>query len=157
LEEVTHEGSAENDIPAACCSSNNRCDFRHAARLVCLRRAGEGEQLPDNAYEDSTTAGALLVMQAAHWFRFSPVRIPFQGSNVLLNHLLLFFGRLTFIFGGALFSVVLFRHLPAIDSSVKMWLMARRGLVFVITLFALFCMTLELERLGHAIGSGQRS
>lgn len=131
--------------------------MRHG--LPAFRELGSnpGEQLPDNAYEYFTTAGALLVMQAAYWYRFSRVRIPFQGSNVLFNHLLLFFGRLTFIFGGALFSVVLFRHLPAIDSSVNMWLMARRGLVFVITLFSLFCMTLELERLGHAIGSNQQS
>jgi hypothetical protein len=31
---------------------------------------------------------------------------------MILNHVLLFRGRLGFIFGSALFSVVVFRHLP---------------------------------------------
>jgi hypothetical protein len=74
-----------------------------------------------------------------------------------LSHLLLFLGRLGFIFGGSLFAVVFFRHLPELDQSIDTLLMARRGLLLLGSLFALFCFTLELERLGHAIGSGHRN
>jgi hypothetical protein len=115
-----------------------------------------GNQPPYNPYEDSWTIAALLVMQAAYWYRLLRIPIPFQGSSLVLNHLFLFLGRLSFIFGGALFSVVFFRHLPELDPDINILLMARRGLVLVGTLFALFCVTLELERLGHAIGSNRR-
>jgi hypothetical protein len=115
-----------------------------------------GEQPPHNSYEYASTIGALFVMQAAYWYRLLRIPIPFQGSSVVLNHLLLFLGRLNFIFGGALFSVVFFRHIPELDPDFDILLMARRGVVLVGTLFALFCVTLELERLGHAIGSNRR-
>jgi hypothetical protein len=116
-----------------------------------------GNQPPSRPYEDASTIGILLVMQATYWYRLLRIPIPFQGSSLVLNHLLLFLGRLSFIFGGALFSVVFFRHLPELDPDINILPMARRGLVLVGTLFALFCVTLELERLGHAIGSNRRN
>jgi hypothetical protein len=91
-------------------------------------------------------------MQVAYWYRLSKIPIPFGGSKVVLNHLLLFLGRISFIFGGALFSVVIFRHLPEVDHGINM-LMAKRGLEFVGALFALFCLTFELEKLGQAFGA----
>jgi hypothetical protein len=63
----------------------------------------------------------------------------------------LFLGRLSFIFGGALFSVVFFRHLPALDGDADVFLMTGHGLLLGGALFALFCLSLELERLGHAL------
>jgi hypothetical protein len=110
-----------------------------------------GQQLPFLPYDDLTTAGILLVMQIAYWVRLQRVPIPFHRSNLILSHLFLFLGRLSFIFGGALFSVVFFRHLPALDSEADVVLMAIRGLLLTGALFALFCLTLEVERLGHAI------
>ena len=115
-----------------------------------------GNQPPSRPYEDASTIGTLLVMQATYWYRLLRSPIPFRGSSLVLNHLFLFLGRLSFIFGGALFSVVFFRHLPELDPDINILLMARRGLMLVGTLFALFCVTLELERLGHAIGSNRR-
>jgi hypothetical protein len=56
-------------------------------------------------------------------------------------------------FGGSLFAVVFFRHLPEIDSGADSALMLHRGLQLVASLFALFCATLELERLGRALES----
>ena len=38
-----------------------------------------------------------------------------------------------------------------------LFLMLRRGVLLVISLFALFCFTLELERLGMALGETQRA
>jgi hypothetical protein len=110
-----------------------------------------GEQLPYIPYDDSTTIGILLVMQVAYWYRLRRVPIPFQGPNLILGHLFLFLGRLSFIFGGALFSVVFFRPLPALDHDADALLMTGRGLLLGGALFTLFCLTLELERLGHAL------
>jgi hypothetical protein len=109
-----------------------------------------GAQLPKDASSDLMMAAILLVMQAAFWVRLLCVPIPFRWPNVFLNHLFLFFGRLSFIFGSALFSVVVFRHLPELGRETDFLLMARRGLLFVGCLFALFCTSLEVERLGQA-------
>lgn len=110
-----------------------------------------GEQLPYAPYDDLTTIGILLAMQAAYWYRLRRVPIPFQAPKLILSHSLLFLGRLSFIFGGALFSVVFFRHVPALDRGADVLLMIGRGLLLGGSLFALFCLALELERLGHAL------
>jgi hypothetical protein len=110
-----------------------------------------GEQLPDVLGDDLATVGLLAVMQIAYWYRLRRVPIPFKDPKPILSHLFLFLGRLSFIFGGALFSVVFFRHLPELEYDADALLMARRGLLLGSALFTLFCLTLELERLGHAL------
>jgi hypothetical protein len=69
----------------------------------------------------------------------------------------LFLGRLNFIFGSALFSIVIFRHVPELGPDADLLLMVRRGTVLIISLFALFCFTLELERLDMAFGEARRA
>lgn len=88
-----------------------------------------GEQLPYIPYDDLTTIGILSAMQVAYWYRLRRIPIPFQGPSVILSHLFSFFGRLSFIFGAALFAVVFFRHLPALDGDADVLLMAGRGLL----------------------------
>jgi magnesium-transporting ATPase (P-type) len=109
-----------------------------------------GEQLPKNTKADLMVAGIFFVMQIAFWIRVRSVPIPFRRPNMFLNHVFLFFGRLSFIFGSALFSVVVFRHLPELSRETDFLLMAQRGTIFVGCLFALFCTSLEVERLGQA-------
>ena len=109
-----------------------------------------GEQLPYDAFSDLSAVGVLFVMQISFWYRLLNIPIPFRRPNMILNHVLLFLGRLSFIFGSALFSVVVFRHLPEMDRDTDMLLATRRGVVFVGCLFALFCSSLEVERLGQA-------
>jgi hypothetical protein len=116
-----------------------------------------GEQLPYIPYENLTTIGILLAMQVAYWYRLLRIPIPFRGPNLILSHLFSFLGRLSFIFGGALFSVVFFRHLPALDYDADALLLAGRGLLLGGALFALFCLPLELERLGTALGNDHRN
>jgi hypothetical protein len=118
-------------------------DFSHVLR-------SPGEQLPKDGSSDLVTAGILVVMQASFWFRLLRIPIPFRRSNIFLNHVFLFLGRLSFIFGSALFSVVVFRHLPELGLDTDVLLLARRGFLFVGCLFALFCTSLEVERLGRA-------
>jgi hypothetical protein len=109
-----------------------------------------GVQLPKDTSSDLMTAGILFVMQVSFWIRLLRIPIPFRHSNIFLNHLFLFFGRLSFIFGSALFSVVVFRHVPELGRDTDFLLMARRGFLFAGCLFALFCASLEVERLGQA-------
>jgi hypothetical protein len=109
-----------------------------------------GKQLPYDVPSDLITVGVLLVMQIAFWYRQRHVAIPFRRPNMILNHVLLFLGRISFIFGSALFSVVVFRHLPELGRETDMLLAAWRGLILVGCLFALFCSSLEVERLGQA-------
>jgi hypothetical protein len=114
-----------------------------------------GEQLPKDVSSDLMTAGILFVMQVSFWYRLLRIPIPFRRPNVFLNHLFLFLGRLSFIFGSALFSVVVFRHLPELGRKTDILLAARRGLIFVGCLFALFCTSLEVERLGQAFAGNR--
>ncbi len=109
-----------------------------------------GEQLPYDKFSDLTTVGILFVMQLAFWYRLRHIPIPFRRPNMVLNHVFLFLGRLSFIFGSALFSIVVFRHLPELDRDIDILLAVRRGLLLVGCLFALFCSSLEVERLGQA-------
>jgi hypothetical protein len=70
--------------------------------------------------------------------------------------LLLFLGRLSFIFGSALFSVAAFRHLPQLGRDTDILLTIARGAVLIASLFALFCASLEVERLGQAFDAHRR-
>jgi hypothetical protein len=119
--------------------------------------AHPGEQSAYAPYDSPATSVMIIVMQAAYWYRQQRVPLPSLGSNKILSHLFLFLGRLTFVFAGSLFAVVFFRHLPEIDPDVDIWLMVRRGLILVASLFAFFCATLELERLGRALGGSQQN
>jgi hypothetical protein len=109
-----------------------------------------GEQLPKDIYSDVVTCGVFCMMQIAFWYRVLYVPIPFRRPNLFLNHVFLFFGRLSFVFGGSLFAVVVFRHLPRLERDFDVLLATERGIIFVGCLFALFCTSLEVERLGQA-------
>ncbi|WP_244479962.1 hypothetical protein [Methylobacterium sp. Leaf94] len=78
-----------------------------------------------------------------------PLSVPFR--NVLVGHLLLFSSRASFFFGGAFFSVVFFRHLPELEVLPPFGQAVTKGITIIAVLFALFCYSLELERLGKAI------
>ena len=109
-----------------------------------------GQQLAHDTFSDVMTVGVLLVMQISFWSRLLYIPIPFRRPNMILNHVFLFLGRLSFIFGSALFAVDVFRHLPELGRETDVFLAARRGIILVGCLFALFCTSLEVERLGQA-------
>ncbi len=109
-----------------------------------------GQQLAHDTFSDVMTVGVLLVMQISFWSRLLYIPIPFRRPNMILNHVFLFLGRLSFIFGSALFAVVVFMHLPELGRETDVFLAARRGIILVGCLFALFCTSLEVERLGQA-------
>jgi hypothetical protein len=109
-----------------------------------------GVQLPKDIHSDLIMVVVFCAMQISFWCRLLYVPIPFRRSNLFLNHVFLFLGRLSFIFGSALFGVVVFRHVPELGRETDFLLAAQRGLIFVGCLFALFCTSLEVERLGQA-------
>ena len=95
------------------------------------------------------------MMQISFWYRVLHVPIPFRRPNIFLSHLFLFLGRLSFIFCGSLFAVVVFRHLPKMGRDADVLLATERGIIFFGCLFALFYTGLEVERLGHAFESNR--
>jgi hypothetical protein len=60
-----------------------------------------GRQLPHDAFSDLMTVGVFCLMQLALWRRLLYVPIPFRHPNIVLSHVLLSPGRLSFIFGSA--------------------------------------------------------
>jgi hypothetical protein len=116
-----------------------------------------GEQLPKDIYSDLIIFGIFCMMQISFWCRVLYLPIPLQRPNLFLNHVFLFFGRLSFIFGGALFSVVVFRHFTKMGRDADLLLATERGVIFVACLFALFCTSLEVERLGQAFEDRSRN
>ncbi len=92
---------------------------------------------------------ATVIGQACYWIRQHWVAVPSCRRSVVLGHLLTFTSRIGFVFGGALFSLYFLRHMPALDLGAAdlIW----RGILVLAVLFALYCYTLELERLGNAL------
>jgi hypothetical protein len=109
-----------------------------------------GDQLPRDGFSDIVSVGVLCVMQSAFWCRVLFVPIPFRRPHAILNHVFLFLGKLSFIFGSAFFGIIVFRHIPELDRGTDFLLAAKRGMIVIGCLFALFCTSLEVERLGQA-------
>jgi hypothetical protein len=113
-----------------------------------ITRLGEPQDI--SSYQQSAVVCGALVLQACYWVRFRWVAIPTPFRNALLRHLFLFASRVSFFFGGALFSVLFFRHVPELDQSPSVVQGAVRALEVLLVLFSLFCYSLEIERLGRA-------
>lgn len=78
-----------------------------------------------------------------------PVTPLFHG--VFVAHLLFFASRVSFFFGGALFSAIFFRHLPELDAFSPFAQAFVKSVYVAATLFGLFCYSLELDRFGKAV------
>jgi hypothetical protein len=122
--------------------------YIHLVFRIVTEKPGELHALPPSVLLQ--VSAAVLVAQACYWTRLRYLPIPAAIHSPVLGHLLAFTGRLTSIFGGALFSIYFLRQLPALEQlSLDVGLLWRCVLVFAI-LFAIYCYTLELERLGAA-------
>lgn len=92
---------------------------------------------------------AALIGQACYWWRQRHVTIPGTYSSLVIGHLFSFAARIGFVFGGALFSLYYLRHVPELDLGYLD--LSWRSALLLAILFALYCYTLELERLGNAM------
>jgi hypothetical protein len=114
-----------------------------------------GEQLRAPFKNDLVLLTAVVIMQAAYWFRL--LRLPlitFQKSRLFASHLFHFFSRISFIFGSAVFSLVFFRHVPELGPGTDALLLVWRAVLLSGSLFALFCLSLELDRFADALAAG---
>jgi hypothetical protein len=91
---------------------------RQGMTTIGFPAVNPGAQLPHDTFSDLTAVGVRCVMQISFWVRVRYIAIPLRHPNMILHHALLFLGRLGLIFGSALFSVVVFRHLPELDRDI---------------------------------------
>ncbi|AUW42671.1 hypothetical protein [Rhizobium leguminosarum] len=96
-------------------------------------------------------AAGTVLLQACYWARIRWVTVRAPCHSLFVAHLVFFSARLSFLFGGAFFSAIFFRHLPALGSVPPFWEIFIRAISIGAMLFGLFCYSLELERLGRAI------
>ncbi len=86
----------------------------------------------------------IALIQGGYWLRvkLDPPMPRFQ--NIVLSHFIFFIGRVSFVGVSAIFSFYWVNNFDQITIS------AGRSLLTWVTLFAMFCWTLELERLAKA-------
>lgn len=115
---------------------------------ILIERIGQPQTLPSEVLVQVCVAA--LLGQLCYWTRLYWLPVPQGVRSLALGHLLAFASRLGAIAGGALASIYFLRHLPELaklgDGFTLFW---RSGLLLAIV-FALYCYTLELERLAAA-------
>ena len=84
-------------------------------------------------------------MQAGYWIRHRLHVVPPRLRNALLGYILLFAGRMAFVLATSIFGFVFITGSPGLHIPLS------RYVVIMIGLFALFCYTQELDRLGKAL------
>ena len=116
-----------------------------------------GEGLEINADTVVAVVFRAILLQCCYWIGFFWVPVPTPFHSVVVGHLLMFASRASFFFGGALFSAVFFRHIPELSDLP----LNAEGFVRIAALlgclFALYCYSLELERLARAITEPRRN
>lgn len=108
-----------------------------------------------SSMELALLVAAMCSSQAAYWYRLANIEIP-KWRSVVFGHLLGFASRLSFVFGGALFSVFFLRHAPELGSNAGATILLSRMAILLASLFCLYCFALELERLGNSLQSPAR-
>lgn len=115
--------------------------------------AAPGHPLSKLPQSPMLLTAALLLFQCVYWYRVLRVPVAVRRHSLLLSHLVYFLGRLSFVFGTALFVVIMLRHLPALDSQALpgMPVLILRGIGVMLCLFSLHCYANEMERLAIAL------
>lgn len=88
---------------------------------------------------------AVVLVQVSYWLRQRfPITEPLSGHPVTA-HVLLFFGRLAFVFVTSVFSFVFLLHYSELD------LPPHRSVMLILLLFSMFCWNLDLERFAKGL------
>jgi hypothetical protein len=117
--------------------------------LQMMSHLGEPQELTMRSQGEVVAGAAAL--QGFYWLRYRSIGVNAPFENVVVGHLLGFASRVSFFFGGALFSTIFFRHLPELSAYPAVGQSFVKGLIVMEALFALYCYSLELERFGKAI------
>lgn len=120
----------------------------HTAFRVLVAHIGEQQTLPTGILAQICVAA--LLGQICYWTRLYRVPVPQGFRSLPLGHLLAFGARLGAIVGGALASLYFLRHLPELTSIADRFTLAWRSALLLAVVFAIYCYTLELERLAAA-------
>jgi len=120
----------------------------HIAFRVLVAHIGEQQTLPTGILAQICVAA--LLGQICYWTRLYRVPVPQGFRSLPLGHLLAFGARLGAIVGGALASIYFLRHLPEMTSIADGFTLAWRSSLLLAVVFAIYCYTLELERLAAA-------
>jgi hypothetical protein len=89
---------------------------------------------------------AIALMQVGYWLRHRLHMPPPQLlRNALVGYIVLFVARMSFVLATSVFGFVFIVRRPELQ------IPASRYFIVIIALFALFCYTQELERLGRAL------
>jgi len=94
---------------------------------------------------------SVALLHACYWTRLLWVPVVAPCHSIFLGHLCSFASRVSFFFGGALFSALFFRHLPELDAMPPLGRIASSVAEVAAILFGLFCYSRDLERLAFAI------
>jgi hypothetical protein len=109
-----------------------------------LSRIARGKFQSRSASRQLWVTIATALIQIGYWLRYLHQTSPSLPRRVLIGHVLMFLARLNFIFTGGVFSAVFFVRFDQVEFSLS-----GTGLLFLI-LFSMFCVSLDLERVGQA-------
>jgi hypothetical protein len=115
--------------------------FRH---LIRFEQTG-------TAVDEKIMVIAVVLILAPYWayLRHDP---PFDlPRQQLLGHVFLLVNRLVFIFASGVFSLVVYRYWDVLDPSFF------KTSLMMMVLFAVFCFSRHLERIGNLLNSGYRA
>ncbi|WP_457301226.1 hypothetical protein [Phyllobacterium sp. P5_D12] len=115
-----------------------------------LTHLGEYQELGMSSHV--AILGGVIILHCSYWTRLKWVSVTPPFHSVFVSHLCSFAGRVCFLFSGAFFSAIFFRHLPELDAFPPFGQAVVKTLYVAGILFSFFCYSLELERLGKAIG-----
>ena len=87
----------------------------------------------------------VLLIQASYWPGLRSLPASALGGRPAAGHVLIFLGRLCFVFVSSLFSVIYFVRFEDLDP------LPGGYVLLSLALFSMFCYARELERLGNAM------
>lgn len=96
------------------------------------------------------SVAAMVLMQAGFWARRRLRPQPPAFRNVVLGHLILFSGRMSFVLATSIFAFIFITRRPELQFAVPGYLVA------LLALFCWFCFTQDLQRLGHIMIGPER-
>jgi len=93
---------------------------------------------------------AIVLIQVGFWVCHRLEPRMFRFTSVLLSQIMLFFGRMAFVFASTIFGFVFIANKPNYRAY------GIRYLVILAGLFSLYCYTQELERVARTFHPGER-
>jgi hypothetical protein len=104
---------------------------------------------PDPGHRSILWALAVLALVQPAFWTIRRIRPPVPGDHLVAGHVVLFLGRMTFVFVSGVFSAVFYSRMGTMQVTP-----GRTGLL-VAVLFSMFCVTQEVDRLGQTLSASR--